>query len=54
MTVPVGAAAQAIGVICAVNVIDWPKADGLTEEARVVVLAFWVTFCVRTADVLPL
>src|SRR5437763_1159348 len=38
----------------AVKVTDCPNADGLTEEATVVVLPAWFTFCATTPEVLVL
>jgi hypothetical protein len=51
VTVPVGVPAP---VTVAVNVTDVPKADGLTEEDRVVVLALAFTVWVRVGEVLPI
>jgi hypothetical protein len=49
-TVPVGVPALLVTV--AVNVTDWPKVEGLTEDVTAVVVVAWFTVCVRTADVL--
>ena len=38
----------------AVKVTDWPKTEGLTEEATLVVVLAWLTFWVRTEEVLEL
>src|SRR6266446_1170419 len=58
VTVPVGVPAPGgFTLTVAVNVNDWPKTDGLTEEATVVVVGAWVTvnvkFCVAF-DPMPL
>ena len=58
VTVPVGVPAPGgFTLTVAVNVTDWPKTDGLTEEATVVVVGAWVTvnvkFCVAF-DPMPL
>ena len=37
----------------AVNVTDWPKLEGLSEEIKVVVLAIFFTTCDRMLEVLP-
>jgi hypothetical protein len=47
---PPGATALTV----AVNVTDWPKADGFTDDVTAVVVLAWFTVCVTAADVLPL
>jgi hypothetical protein len=39
-------------VTVAVKITDWPKVLGLTDEMTAVALAFAVTLCVNTGDVL--
>ncbi len=58
VTVPVGVPAPGgFTLTVAVNVTDWPKTDGLIEEATVVVVGAWFTvnvkFCV-VSDPMPL
>ena len=54
VTVPVGVPVPgATTLTVAVKVTDWPKTDGFTLEASAVVVVFWFTVCVRTAEVLP-
>jgi hypothetical protein len=48
--VPVGV--PPVPVTVAVNVTDWPTVEGFTEEVSAVVLAFVLTTCVTTVDVL--
>src|SRR5271169_6059401 len=53
VTVPVGVPEPgAFAVTVVVNVIDWPKSDGLTEDATVVLLASWLTVWLTADDVL--
>src|SRR6266849_8455537 len=49
LTVPVGLprAPGPLTVTVAVNVIIWPNTDGLPEEVTAVVVAAWLTDCVR-------
>lgn len=44
---------DAPGETVAVIVTDWPKTDGLAEEARVDEVAAWLTVWLTTADVAP-
>jgi hypothetical protein len=48
VTVPVAVE----GDIVAVKVTDWPKADGFSEEVRVVVVGAWLMTWLKVADVL--
>jgi hypothetical protein len=41
------------GLTVAVNVTDWPKTDGLAEEATVVVVEAWFTVWVKLGELLP-
>jgi len=52
VTVPVGVP-EALHVMVAVKVTDWPKVDGLSEDCKEVEVAFFDTTWVRIADVLP-
>jgi hypothetical protein len=53
VTVPVGVPTPgATTATVAVNVTDWPKADGLTLDVSAVVVEFRFTTCDRTVDVL--
>jgi hypothetical protein len=55
LTVPVGDPAPgAFTVTVAVNVTDWPKTDGLADEARVVVVFALLTTCETAVLVLVL
>ena len=54
VTVPVGVPdAGAVTVTVAVNVTEPPKALGLSEEVTEVVVAPWLTVCVRPDEVDP-
>jgi hypothetical protein len=46
--------APGFGVTVAVNVVDWPKIVGFTEEVSAVVVLSGFTTCDRADDVLPL
>ena len=50
-TVPVGVPAPVVTVTLAVNVTDWPNAEGLLEEERAVLVSPWLTNCDRAGDV---
>ena len=55
VTVPVGVPVPgAVAVTVAVKVTDWPKTEGLTEEATAVVVLALLTVCVKLGDVLVL
>src|ERR1041385_3770440 len=55
VTVPEGAPAPgAVAVTVAVNVVDWPKTDGLVEDASDVLVLALVTVCVSVVAVFPL
>src|SRR5436190_459880 len=55
VTLPVGVPLPgATALIVAVKTTDWPKTDGLTEEARAVALLAWPTVWVITAEVFVL
>ena len=54
-TVPVGVPAPgATALTVAVKLTDWPKTEGLTEAATIVVVLAWLTTCVRGEAVLSL
>ena len=35
------------------NVTDWPKTEGFSDEATVVVVLSWFTTCVMAVELLP-
>jgi hypothetical protein len=54
VTVPVGVPEPGdTGSTVAVKVTAWPKTDDAFEEVRFVVVLSWLTFNVRTPEVLP-
>ena len=55
VTVPAGRAGRpgAATVTVAVKVTDWPKTDGLADDASVVVVVAWLTVWLRAVEVLP-
>jgi hypothetical protein len=53
VTVPVGVPDPgATAMTVAVNVTDWPKAEGFNDELKVVEVDAVLTTCLRVADVL--
>lgn len=54
LTVPLGVPAPGDAAeTVAVNVTDWPKTEGLTDDVTAVVVLSLFTTCDSTADVLP-
>jgi hypothetical protein len=55
MTVPVGVPVLGdVAVTVAVKVTDWPKTEGLADEAIAVVVLALLTVCVRVDELLEL